>query len=48
MQQAPPTENKATSSKKAKQWLAKNRTALVSYNKRLDTRGVFSDGVRLF
>ncbi len=29
-------------------WLAQNRTALNAYNERIEQRGLFSDGLRLF
>jgi antitoxin CcdA len=33
---------------KRKQWLAENQAALDEYNRRIETRGVFSDGLRRF
>jgi antitoxin CcdA len=30
------------------QWLAENQDALDEYNRRIDTRGTFSDGLRRF
>ena len=30
------------------QWLAENQAALDDYNRRVDMRGVFSDGLRRF
>ncbi len=30
------------------QWLAENREALDAYNRRIEARGVFSDGLRRF
>lgn len=30
------------------QWLAENKGALEEYNRRIETRGVFSDGLRRF
>lgn len=30
------------------QWLAENRDALEAYNRRVESRGVFSDGLRRF
>jgi antitoxin CcdA len=34
--------------KKQQQWLQENRKALEHYNRRIATRGVFSDGLRSF
>lgn len=34
--------------KKRTEWLEQNRAALESYNKRIEARGVFSDGLRSF
>lgn len=31
-----------------KQWLAENRNALEEYNRRIELRGAFSDGLRRF
>jgi post-segregation antitoxin (ccd killing protein) len=36
------------SQKKCEEWLEKNRSALNAYNKRIEGRGVFSDGSRRF
>ncbi len=33
---------------KRKQWLAENRNALEEYNRRIELRGTFSDGLRRF
>jgi antitoxin CcdA len=33
---------------KSEQWLAENRNALNEYNRRIETRGTFSDGLRQF
>jgi antitoxin CcdA len=33
---------------KSEQWLAENRNALDEYNRRIETRGTFSDGLRQF
>lgn len=30
------------------QWLAENRSALEEYNRRIEARGTFSDGIRRF
>lgn len=29
-------------------WLTRNRAALIAYNERIEQRGLFSDGLRLF
>jgi len=33
---------------KQRQWQAENKDAIEEYNKRIETRGVFSDGLRKF
>lgn len=33
---------------KRKQWLDENRAALETYNRRIETHGTFSDGLRRF
>jgi antitoxin CcdA len=33
---------------KRRDWQEQNREAIVEYNRRIETRGVFSDGVRQF
>lgn len=32
----------------SEQWLAENKSALEEYNRRIETRGTFSDGLRRF
>ncbi len=32
----------------SRQWLAENRSALDEYNRRIETNGTFSDGLRRF
>ena len=34
--------------RRREQWLAENRRALEEYNRRIEERGVFSDGIRRF
>lgn len=34
--------------RRRQQWLAENREALDSYNRRIESQGVFSDGLRRF
>ena len=36
------------SEEKQRQWQAENKDAIEEYNKRIETRGVFSDGLRKF
>ena len=38
----------AVSARLAERWLEENRTAIDAYNRRLETQGVFSDGLRTF
>jgi len=38
----------ALTEKKRDEWLEQNREALEAYNKRVEERGVFSDGLRTF
>jgi len=33
---------------RSEQWLAENKCALEEYNRRIETRGTFSDGLRRF
>jgi len=39
---------KAARARLAESWLAENADAIQSYNKRVETQGVFSDGLRSF
>lgn len=34
--------------KEREKWLAENRAAIAAYNERVETEGVFSDGLRRF
>ncbi len=36
------------SAKRREQWLAENREAIEEYNRKIEQRGVFSDGMRRF
>ena len=38
----------AVSTRLAERWLEENRNAIESYNRRIDSQGVFSDGLRTF
>ena len=38
----------AVSARRAERWLEENRTAIATYNHRIETQGVFSDGLRTF
>lgn len=38
----------AVSARLAARWLEENGTAIETYNRRIDTQGVFSDGIRTF
>lgn len=38
----------AVSARLAEHWLEENRTAIATYNHRIETQGVFSDGLRAF
>jgi len=38
----------AVKRKQRERWLAENQSAIEAYNKRVDTGGVFSDGLREF
>ena len=38
----------AVSARLAERWLEENRTAIATYNRRIETQGVFSDGLRAF
>lgn len=38
----------AVSARLAERWLEENRTAIAAYNHRIETQGVFSDGLRTF
>ena len=38
----------AVSARLAERWLEENRTAIATYNRRIETQGVFSDGLRTF
>jgi antitoxin CcdA len=39
---------KAVIAKEQEQWLAENQVAIEAYNKRIESQGVFSDGLRSF
>ena len=39
---------KQLTKQKREEWLKRNRAALEDYNKRIEARGVFSDGLRTF
>jgi antitoxin CcdA len=38
----------AVSARLAERWLEENRIAIDTYNRRIETQGVFSDGLRAF
>ena len=38
----------AVKRKQCERWLAENQAAIAAYNERVDTDGVFSDGLRKF
>lgn len=38
----------AVKRKQRERWLAENQAAIAAYNERIDTDGVFSDGLRKF
>jgi antitoxin CcdA len=38
----------AVSARLAERWLEENRTAIATYNRRIETQGVFSDDLRAF
>ena len=38
----------AVSARLAERWLEENRSAIETYNRRIETQGVFSDGLRAF
>lgn len=38
----------AVKRKRRERWLAENQAAIAAYNERVDTDGVFSDGLRKF
>lgn len=38
----------AVKRKRGERWLAENQAAIAAYNERVDTDGVFSDGLRKF
>lgn len=40
--------SEAVKQKQRDLWLAENRSAIAAYNKRVETNGVFSDGLRRF
>lgn len=39
---------KAVRQKQRERWLSENRAAIAAYNERIETEGVFSDGLRKF
>lgn len=39
---------KAVTAKEQEQWLAENQSAIEAYNRRIESQGVFSDGLRSF
>jgi len=38
----------AVAAREQEQWLAENQKAIAAYNQRVETQGVFSDGLRSF
>jgi antitoxin CcdA len=38
----------AVAAREQEQWLAENQKAIAAYNQRIETQGVFSDGLRSF
>ena len=40
--------DEAVTKKRRERWLAENQTAISAYNERVDSDGVFSDGLRKF
>ncbi len=38
----------AVNARLAERWVAENQTAIEAYNRRVETQGVFSDGLRSF